>query len=82
MVTSLQRFSRRIRPWNVLLAGLTIAGAIVILFPIVWMVFASIRPTSETLSSPPVWVPQEITFDAYKNLLGDSGKLSISSTAT
>jgi multiple sugar transport system permease protein len=41
----------------------------VVLFPIVWMVFASMRPVSETLHDPPVWVPREITFAAYRNLL-------------
>lgn len=75
MVTRLQRFSRGISSWSVFLAVLTIAGASVILFPILWMVFASIRPTSETLSSPPMWLPQDITFNAYKTLLSDAGKL-------
>ena len=41
----------------------------VVLFPIVWMVFASMRPVSETLHDPPVWLPHEVTFAAYRNLL-------------
>jgi multiple sugar transport system permease protein len=41
----------------------------VVLFPIVWMVFASMRPVSETLHDPPMWLPHEVTFAAYRNLL-------------
>lgn len=47
----------------------------VMLFPIVWMVFASIRPTMETLSYPPVWLPRDVTFDAYRTLLTNSGEV-------
>lgn len=42
-----------------------------VLFPIVWMAMASFRPTTETLGSPPVWIPQEITFVAYGELFED-----------
>lgn len=41
------------------------------LFPIVWMVFAAIRPTTETLAYPPVWIPREITFEAFRELASD-----------
>lgn len=45
--------------------------AVVLLSPIVWMVFASVRPTSETLATPPIWLPTQITFEAYTRLLSD-----------
>lgn len=48
---------------------------IAVLFPIVWMVFAAIRPTTETLAFPPVWIPRDITFDAFRNLASDAREL-------
>lgn len=48
---------------------------VIVLFPIIWMVFASIRPAAETLRSPPSWFPQEITFAAYGDLLSDSRQM-------
>src|SRR5262245_57803189 len=44
---------------------------VVVLFPILWMAFASMRPTMETLSDPPVWIPRDVTFAAYWNLFSD-----------
>lgn len=48
---------------------------IVTMFPIVWMGFAAIRPTAETLEYPPVWIPREITFEAFANLAADPREL-------
>jgi len=45
------------------------------LFPIVWMLFAAIRPTAETLAFPPVWIPREITFEAFARLASDADEL-------
>jgi multiple sugar transport system permease protein len=53
----------------------TIVGAAVTLFPIYWMFIASVRPTAETLSSPPIWFPKVITFSGYKDLLTNSRQL-------
>jgi multiple sugar transport system permease protein len=47
----------------------------VVLFPIFWMVLASIRPTAETLHNPPIWIPREITFEAFRNLLSQPVQL-------
>jgi multiple sugar transport system permease protein len=57
--------------WQVALALIVLIGVVVVLFPIIWMVFASIRPMTETLASPPVWLPQQITFTAFEKLLAD-----------
>jgi multiple sugar transport system permease protein len=60
------------RVWRIV----AIVGALVlVLFPIVWMVFASMRPTLETLSDPPVWIPRDVTFAAYAQLLADPTQL-------
>lgn len=72
-MATLQRplFSRQLRLWHVGIATIAVLSVIVVLFPIVWMVFASIRPTQETLTSPPVWFPREITLAAYQKLFAD-----------
>jgi multiple sugar transport system permease protein len=60
--------------------ALNIAGVLVILvivlFPLLWMVLASLRPVTETLHNPPVWIPRELTFAAYRKLLTDRTQLS------
>jgi ABC-type glycerol-3-phosphate transport system permease component len=48
---------------------LTVIGIVVIVFPIIWMVFASARPLQETLASPPVWLPRDVTFQFYYDLI-------------
>src|SRR6516165_5237707 len=59
---------------------LNIAGMLVILiivlFPLLWMVLASLRPVTETLHVPPVWLPRQLTFAAYLRLLSDPRQLS------
>ncbi len=47
----------------------------VTLFPVIWMIFAAIRPTAETLAFPPVWIPREITFQAFADLFANPGEL-------
>ncbi|MBK8023663.1 MAG: carbohydrate ABC transporter permease [Chloroflexi bacterium] len=38
--------------------------------PAIWIIFTSFRPASEVNVSPPVWLPQRITFDSYASLFG------------
>jgi multiple sugar transport system permease protein len=69
MSKSAQRYDLRPKIGQLLnIFGVLVVLAVV-LFPIVWMVFASMRPVSETLHDPPIWLPREITFAAYRNLL-------------
>ncbi len=39
------------------------------LFPFYWMVSSSLKPAKEIFASPPTWIPSEITFENYRNLL-------------
>jgi multiple sugar transport system permease protein len=64
-----QRYDLRLKIGQLLNVLGILVVLVVVLFPIVWMVFASMRPVSETLHDPPVWLPHEITFAAYRNLL-------------
>jgi multiple sugar transport system permease protein len=65
---------RRSVGWIVNVAGLFVILAIV-LVPIIWMILASIRPVTETLHDPPLWLPRQITFAAYRHLLSDTTQL-------
>jgi len=38
--------------------------------PAVWIIFTVFRPASEVNTTPPVWIPQQITLDAFASLFG------------
>ncbi|UCC63522.1 MAG: carbohydrate ABC transporter permease [Anaerolineae bacterium] len=46
-----------------------ILGALVILFPISWMVSTSLKTRMETLAMPPIWIPKELQWINYKESL-------------
>lgn len=71
MVNQIENFNRKYHLTGTILAVLVVVGVGIILAPIVWMVFASMRPLAETFGSPPVWFPRDINFDAYKTILID-----------
>ena len=62
-------------PGRLVRLAIVAAVLVLVLFPILWMVFASLRPTLETLSDPPVWIPRDVTFAAYGKLLADPTQL-------
>jgi len=45
-----------------------------ICLPGLWIVLSSLRPTVEIMAKPPVWIPQEISFDAYIAMFSGIGK--------
>jgi len=40
--------------------------ALLIFFPIAWMIVTSIKTVEDTFSVPPRWLPTKVTFDSYK----------------
>ena len=38
--------------------------------PAIWIILTAFRPNLEVNASPPVWIPQEITFEAFNALFG------------
>jgi ABC-type glycerol-3-phosphate transport system permease component len=44
-------------------------GAVVILFPIAWMLSTSLKTRTETLAMPPIWIPKELQWVNYKEAL-------------
>ena len=70
MSTTMERevlpsLARRQRFTRVLLYTLLIIGALLSLFPMVWMVSASLMPTGEASTFPPHFFPTTVTFEHY-----------------
>lgn len=55
------------------LFGLFIAMAIICL-PGLWIVLSSLRPTVEIMAKPPVWIPKNLSFDAYVAMFSGVGQ--------
>lgn len=43
------------------------------LFPLYWLVTLSVKTPGEALTSPPVWIPTEVTLESYRTVLFDRG---------
>ena len=55
------------------LVGLFLAMAIICL-PGLWIVLSSLRPPVEIMAKPPIWIPQQISFDAYVAMFSGIGQ--------
>jgi multiple sugar transport system permease protein len=53
----------------VLATVLSLLGALVILFPVAWMVSTSLKTRTETLAMPPVWIPKSLQWINYTEAL-------------
>ncbi|TPK90399.1 MULTISPECIES: carbohydrate ABC transporter permease [unclassified Mesorhizobium] len=47
---------------------------LLICMPGIWIVLSSLRPTVEIMAKPPVWIPQQLSFDAYVAMFSGIGK--------
>jgi multiple sugar transport system permease protein len=65
------RLLRRVKKVAYLI-GLFLAMTIICL-PGLWIVLSSLRPPVEIMAKPPVWIPQEITLDAYYAMFSGAG---------
>jgi multiple sugar transport system permease protein len=71
------------RAWqSVLLHVALVAGAIVALLPIVWMIAASFMPTGEATTLPPRFIPKDPTIEHYHAVFTrlDMGRYLLNST--
>jgi multiple sugar transport system permease protein len=68
-------------PSSLLLYAALIFGALLALFPMLWMVSASVMPTGEATSSPPRLLPSHVTGEHYRALFTrlDLGRYLINS---
>ncbi|WP_163264058.1 carbohydrate ABC transporter permease [Chelativorans alearense] len=46
----------------------------IICLPGLWIVLSSLRPTVEIMAKPPVWIPRQISFDAYVAMFSGVGQ--------
>jgi multiple sugar transport system permease protein len=47
---------------------------LVICLPGIWIILTSLRPPVEIMSKPPVWIPQEMNFEAYIAMFSGVGQ--------
>jgi len=68
MLTHSVRPYRRIRQfiYNIVAFSILITGAL----PALWIIFTAFRPANEVNVTPPIWIPQTITLDAFEQLFG------------
>lgn len=68
MLTNSVRPNRKLRLaiYNTLVFIILTIGAL----PAVWIILTAIRPAAEVNVTPPVWIPEKITFDAFESLFG------------
>jgi multiple sugar transport system permease protein len=50
--------------------GLAWIVLIALALPALWIVLTAFRPNSEINASPPIWIPQEFTLDAFATMFG------------
>ncbi len=72
---------RRRSQASVAMRYLLVALALVFfLFPIVWIASISFKLPADYLQNPPVWIPNEITFLHYKNVMAEKGTLALTNS--
>jgi multiple sugar transport system permease protein len=62
------RRHRRGRTTTVVVGTFLALGALATAFPFLWMVFASVKPRSESVAYPPRLLPSEPTFEYFRQL--------------
>jgi multiple sugar transport system permease protein len=64
------RNRRSTRRSDALLLAFILLLAVVAAFPLLWMVLSSLKTPAETMQTPPVWLPQSPSVDAYREVAG------------
>jgi multiple sugar transport system permease protein len=62
------RRPRKVSAATIVIGALLAVGAFATAFPFIWMVFASVKPRSESVAYPPTLLPQEPTFEFFRQL--------------
>jgi multiple sugar transport system permease protein len=63
-----QARASRGRTGNLIIGILLAGGALITAFPFLWMIFASVKPRSESVAYPPSVLPQQPTLEFYIEL--------------
>nr|WP_111601685.1 carbohydrate ABC transporter permease [Streptomyces sp. Amel2xB2] len=71
----------RIRPWRLAAEGTAVAVALVVAFPLYWMVLSALKPAGEVRSAHPVPWTANPTLDAFRRVFGqqDFGRYFLNS---
>ncbi len=56
------------RALRVVLLALLVAAALLVVFPLAWMVFTSLKPESEVVQYPPTLLPDRWTIENYRDV--------------
>jgi multiple sugar transport system permease protein len=59
--------SRSDRLQRIVVHTLLVLGALVVLFPIAWMLSTSLKPATQVKKFPPVWIPDPVMWENYVN---------------
>lgn len=69
LVQPTERARRKPVPWGRTLTFLALlAGAVVMIFPFLWMLSTSLKPSAEVLTLPPRLIPSTSTLNAYQEV--------------
>jgi multiple sugar transport system permease protein len=68
MMTSSVGPNRRLN--QLLLNTMAWVVLVALALPAVWIVLTAFRPNNEINATPPVWIPRQLTLDAFSNMLG------------
>ena len=60
---------RESRTWWLTTYGVLIAGSVVMLVPLAWMLLTSLKSYEEVIASPPAWLPAEPRWGNYREAL-------------
>lgn len=53
---------------RILLYGLLLAGSVILMFPLYWMLSSSLKPLDEINAFPIIWIPSRLVWDNYSNM--------------
>lgn len=71
MRLSIPALSERKLKTSDIVSNLLLYGILLIFFlPSLWVILTSIRPNVEINAHPPIWIPERLTLNSYKILLG------------
>jgi multiple sugar transport system permease protein len=59
---------RKVSAATIVIGALLAVGAFATAFPFIWMVFASVKPRSESVAYPPTLLPREPTLEFFQQL--------------
>jgi len=63
------------RVWRVIQYGFVVLLLFVVAFPLYWLVVQSFKLGNELATDPPIYIPSEITFQNYEQILSKAGLL-------